>query len=88
VLITLFSLFAHQKFPKKGKNAEEPLPRKQQEECIQRILEILGAKGFIHRTNRVHMTKRIHDLLGRLQMNERDRKLLLALFSKGVEKKP
>ena len=87
VLIILFSLFIQQNSLKKKNNAGMPLPRREQEECIQKILEKLEAKGFIHRTNRVHVSDRIHDLLGRLHINSKDRALLLALFSKGGEER-
>lgn len=87
VLIILFSLFVQQKSLKKKDSAETPLPRRKQEECIQKILEKLEAKGFIHKTNRAHVSERIHDLLGRLHINSKDRALLLALFSKGVEER-
>ncbi len=87
VLITLFSLYFKQKPERKSESEEIPLLRGEQEECIQRILEKLEAKGFIHKTNRVHMTERIHGLLGRLNITSKDRELLLALFSKGVEKR-
>lgn len=87
VLITLFSLYFQQKPEKKRERAEVPLPRGEQEECMRRILEKLEVKGFIHNTNRVHMTERIHSLLGRLNINSKDRELLLALFSKGVEER-
>jgi TrmH family RNA methyltransferase len=87
VLITLFSLYFKQNPEKKSESEEIPLLRGEQEECIQRILEKLEAKGFIHKTNRVHMTERIHGLLGRLNITAKDRELLLALFSKGVEER-
>lgn len=88
VLVTLFSLFPHTMARKHESPAHQPLPRKEQEECIRRILERLEKKKFIHRTNKLHMTERICDLFGRLQMSERDRELLLALFSKGIEARP
>ena len=87
VLIIMFSLFVQQNSLKKKISAGMPLPRREQEECIQKILEKLEAKGFIHRTNKVHVSERIHDLLGRLHINSKDRALLLALFSKGVEER-
>lgn len=34
-----------------------------------------------------HVAEMIHDLLGRLAMSSKDRRLLLALFSKGVDSK-
>jgi tRNA/rRNA methyltransferase len=60
---------------------EVPLPRKDQEECIRLILQKLEEQQFIHPTNRRHTTQMLHDLLGRLSMTDRDRKLLLAMFS-------
>ncbi|MFQ6109806.1 MAG: RNA methyltransferase [Candidatus Aminicenantales bacterium] len=84
VLICLFFLFFREKAHEERRNAHQPLPRKEQEECIKHILKKLEEKGFIHRTNRLHMEERIYDLFGRLQMSAKDKKLLLALFSKGI----
>jgi tRNA/rRNA methyltransferase len=60
---------------------EVPLPRSDQEECIRLIIQKLEEREFIHPTNRRHTTQMLHDLLGRLAMTDRDRKLLLAMFS-------
>lgn len=60
---------------------EVPLPRTDQEQCIRLIIQKLEERGFIHPTNRRHTTQMLHDLLGRLAMTDRDRKLLLAMFS-------
>ena len=87
VLITLFYLFTRRISKKEESSTLQPLSHREQEDCIKRILKKLEAKGFIHGTNRVHMEERIYDLFGRLQMNANDRKLLLALFSKGVDSK-
>lgn len=84
VLICLFFLFFHGKAQEERRNTHQPLPRKEQEECIQQILKKLDEKGFVHRTNRRHMEKRIYELFGRVQMSAKDRELLLALFSKGI----
>lgn len=58
-----------------------PLPRREQEECIRLIIRKLEERGFLHETNRRHTTELLFDLLGRLSMTDRDRRLLLALFS-------
>jgi tRNA/rRNA methyltransferase len=88
VLITLFQLF-RQAVSRNGIGAKrgpqqdsQPLSVTQQRECINFIIKKLTERGFIHRTNRKHMEERLHDLFGRLTINERDRKLLLALFGK------
>lgn len=60
---------------------EVPLPRSDQEQCFRLIIQKLEERGFIHPTNRRHTTQMLHDLLGRLAMTDRDRKLLLAMFS-------
>lgn len=60
---------------------EVPLPRKEQEECVRLILQKLEQRRFIHSTNKRHTAQMVRDLLGRLAMTERDRKLLLAMFS-------
>ena len=84
VLLTLFELFrrrlegqAESAFPAR----EPPLSRKEQEECVGLIVEKLEEREFIHRTNKRHTTEMIHDLFGRLTMTDRDRRLLLAIFS-------
>jgi tRNA/rRNA methyltransferase len=84
VLITLFRIFVHSPQRPDDRSLERPLPQKKQEECIKIVLEKLEKKGFIHKTNKKHTTEMIHDLFGRLGMTERDKKLLLAIFSKGV----
>lgn len=91
VLITLFEIWRRLKtgegktepspFLAKEVGREIPLPRADQEECIRLILRKLEDRGFIHPTNRRHTTQMLHDLLGRLAMTDRDRKLLLAVFS-------
>ncbi len=60
---------------------QAPLPRAEQEECIRLIIQKLEEQGFIHSTNKRHTTELLHDLLGRLAMTDRDRRLLLAIFS-------
>jgi tRNA/rRNA methyltransferase len=60
---------------------ERPLPKSEQEDCIRRILQRLEQRSFIHPTNKRHTTQMVLDLLGRLAMTNRDRKLLLAMFS-------
>lgn len=86
VLLTLFQIFTHGNFKKEDSMKEEPLSRKRQEECIRLILSKLEKRNFIHETNRRHMTDMIYDLFGRLTLTEKDRKLVLALFSKVVDR--
>jgi len=81
VLLTLFQIFKID-FNKKEPKREQPLSREKQEECIQLILSKLEKKEFIHTTNKEHVTQLIYDLLGRLAITERDKKLLLAIFNK------
>lgn len=84
VLITLFSIYTHD-----GRSNdfsyEMPLPWKEQEECIQTILQKLEDKQFIHPENKRHITERVFNLFGRLTLTDKDRKLLLAIFSKGPD---
>ena len=84
VLITLFRIFT--RFPQGSevRLLERPLSEKKQAECIEIILGKLEEIGFIHKTNKKHTTEMIYDLFGRLNMTEGDRKLLLAIFSKGA----
>ncbi len=79
VLITLFELFRREKMD--VVDGETPLPKQEQEECIRLILQKLERRAFIHATNKRHATQMVRDLLGRLAMTDRDRKLLLAMFS-------
>jgi tRNA/rRNA methyltransferase len=84
VLITLFLIFSGSR-PTKGAQFGTSLPRRDQESLIRLILRKLEAKGFLHRTNRQHVTETVYDLFGRLTLTEKDRRFLLALFSKGTE---
>ena len=84
VLITLFRIFTHTTQRSEEFLLAKPLPQKQQRECIELILVKLEETGFIHQTNKKHVTEMIHDLFGRLSMTEGDRKLLLAIFTKGA----
>ena len=84
VLVTLFSLFSRQ-VSKKDSAHGQPLSRKEQEACIQRILLNLKKKGFSHKTNEKHVEEMVYDLFGRLAMTAKDRNLILALFSKGTQ---
>lgn len=87
VLITLFQIFSHNHMKDKDVIRGESISRKEQEECIRLILNKLEEKRFIHKGNKPHVTEMIYDLFGRLTLSSRDRRLLLALFSKGVNKK-
>jgi len=81
VLLTLYALF--QAAGKAGRiETRAPLPRAEQDAVIGLILAKLDAQGFLHRTNRDHVTAWVHDFFGRQAMSERDRGFLLALFDK------
>jgi TrmH family RNA methyltransferase len=83
VLLTLFHIYAHDASQVEFRG-ENPISRKEQEECIGLILEKLERRRFIHGTNKVHMTEMVHDLFGRLCLTEKDKKLVLAIFSKVI----
>ncbi|MFC2163372.1 RNA methyltransferase [Acidobacteriota bacterium] len=84
VLISLFRIFTRENLAFGAPAAAKPLSRHDQEECIKRILMILEEKSFIHPANKKHVHEMIYDLFGRLVLTEKDRNLLLAIFSKGV----
>lgn len=84
VLITLYSLF-RQSGSQPVAQAPPPLPRKEQEDCIKLILSKLEKRGFMHETNREHVTSLLYDLFGRLTLSERDRRFLTAVFHKGLK---
>jgi len=85
VLLTLYAISTHAPLKRLTIEQEQPLPRKKQEECIEIILNKLEDRGFIHKTNKQHVTEMIYDVFGRIAMTERDRRFLLALFSKGMK---
>ncbi len=88
VLVSLFEIFRRLRRDPTGsliKSGEAPLSREQQEKCIRLILKKLEERGFIHATNKRHVSEKLSDLLGRLTMTDSDRKLLLALFSHAGE---
>jgi len=85
VLITLFQIFRREPgIHPESSPGENPMPREGQEECLRRLLSILEEKSFIHENNRRHIQARIYDLFGRMALTEKDKDLLLALFSKGI----
>ena len=84
VLITLFSIYTYSK-QASDISDEVPLSWQEQEECIQKILQKLEDKQFIHPENKRHVTERVFSLFGRLALTDKDRKLLLAIFSKGPD---
>jgi tRNA/rRNA methyltransferase len=85
VLVTLFSVFIRSPHSAETHDLAKPLPQKEQMECIEMILRKLEKKRFIHKTNKRHMTETIYDLFGRLGITENDKKLLMAIFSKGAD---
>lgn len=83
VLLTLYSLFRGTgRGLVSSLDREAPLPRREQDETIDRIIAKLAGRGFIHRTNRDHVTGWVRDYFGRTAMTARDRGFLLALFDK------
>jgi tRNA/rRNA methyltransferase len=88
VLLTLFHIFTYDNFKDVDTAKEKPLSRSEQEDFIRLILRKLEQKNFIHGTNKRHMTEMIYDLFGRFTLTAKDRKLLLALFSKAAGKSP
>jgi len=83
VLLTLFHIHDYDS-SRAESSREKPISRKEQEECIRLILEKLERRKFIQATNRLHMTEMIYDLFGRMALTEKDKKLVLALFSKAI----
>ncbi|MFB0566271.1 MAG: RNA methyltransferase [Candidatus Aminicenantaceae bacterium] len=81
VLLTLYQIFKFN-FTEQGVKKDRPLSRKQQEEFIQMMLSKLEKRKFIHSTNREHITEMMCDLFGRITLSDKDRRLLLAIFSK------
>ena len=84
VLITLFCIYTRTQHLPDGFEQERPLTQDEQGDTIRIILGKLEEKGFIHKTNKKHTIEMIYDLFGRLCMTEKDKRLLLALFSKGI----
>jgi tRNA/rRNA methyltransferase len=84
VLITLFELFRRRGARGIGRvpvPEETPLPFSEQDECLRLILGKLEERRFIHATNARHASEMVRDLIGRLAITARDRRLLLAMFS-------
>ncbi|MDY0231187.1 MAG: RNA methyltransferase [Candidatus Saccharicenans sp.] len=84
VLITLYTLF-RQSCPKPVPQATSPVTRQEQEDCLKLILTKLEKQGFMHETNREHVTSLLYDLFGRLAFSERDCRFLTAVFNKGLD---
>ncbi|MBN2246136.1 MAG: RNA methyltransferase [Candidatus Aminicenantes bacterium] len=81
VLLTLFALFERRGEKVSSVHKDAFLSSEDQRQTILGILKKIEEKGFIHDTNREHTTERIFELFRRMNMTEKDRKLLLALFS-------
>ncbi|MBC7364254.1 MAG: hypothetical protein H5U07_06895 [Candidatus Aminicenantes bacterium] len=84
VLITLYTLF-RESASSLISQLPPPIPRKEQTDCIELILKKLEERGFLHETNREHVTNLLYDLFGRLALSERDRRFLTAVFNKGLD---
>jgi tRNA/rRNA methyltransferase len=82
VLLILFQLFLGTGDREKKEIHIQPISREKQEQCMDLIVQKLENKDFIHQGNREHVTDMLYDLFGRLTMTEKDRNLLMAVFSK------
>jgi TrmH family RNA methyltransferase len=84
VLLTLFTLFVRP--PSETSDAAEPRPVAigLQDESVRVILMKLERAGFIHGTNRAHVTEMVRGLFGRLALTEKDRRFLMAVFTQGI----
>lgn len=87
VLLTLFQIFIKGNGQDKKGKESKLMTRKEQDDCIQLIINQLEDKKFIHKSNRSHVIERMFDLLGRLEMTHKDKRLLLAIFSKGADER-
>lgn len=85
VLLTLFALFKHRGEGIVSAVEDAYLSSEDQRQTILGILKKIEEKGFIHDKNREHITERIFEMFKRLNMTDKDRKLLLALFSKTLD---
>lgn len=84
VLLTLFPLFAAEAPVFVPDPEDVPLPRREQEECIVRILDVLRFRRFIPEGGERHVEQMVFELFGRLAMSAKDRRLLLAIFQKAA----
>jgi len=87
VLLTLYTLFVRGGSGPRDAVLERdaPLPRREQDETIDRVIAKLSGRGFIHRTNRDHVSAWVRDYFGRTAMTARDRGFLLAMFDKNFD---
>ena len=86
VLLTLFHIFSY-KFQIPEKIIDEPISRKEQEKMIRLIIAKLEEKRVIHSTNKKHVEEMIYDIFGKAYLTERNKRLLLSIFSKGMDSK-
>jgi TrmH family RNA methyltransferase len=86
VLLTLFHIFVGASHFLPKREGERPLSLAEQKECIEMILLKLKKTRFVHETNEEHIGEMVYDIFGRLGMTDKDRRFLLALFSKGTKR--
>jgi len=84
VLLTLYTLFSRIQEGRglPARKGDAPLPRREQDATIDRLIAKLSGRGFIHSTNRDHVAAWVRDYFGRTAMTDRDRGFLLAVFDK------
>jgi tRNA/rRNA methyltransferase len=82
VLLTLFALFSRSREQVAvGPLEPRPIVRGAQDECVRVILMKLERKGFIHGTNKAHVTEMVEGLFGRLALTDKDKRFLMAVFN-------
>jgi len=86
VLLTLFALFSRSREQAAAGPLEpRPIVRGSQDECVRVILMKLEKNGFIHGTNKAHVTEMVEGLLGRLALTDKDKRFLMAVFNAGAK---
>jgi len=86
VLLTLFALFSRSREQVAvGLLELRPIVRGAQDECVRVILMKLEKNGFIHGTNKAHVTEMVEGLFGRLALTDKDERFLMAVFNAGAK---
>ncbi|MCP2520497.1 hypothetical protein NLC26_01890 [Candidatus Aminicenantes bacterium AC-708-M15] len=86
VLLTLFHIFILNFQIPEGM-IDKPISKSEQEKMIELIIKKLEEKGVIHSTNKRHVEEMVYDIFGKAYLTERNKRLLLSIFSKGIDSK-